>query len=133
MTTCTDTPLSDIDSFKARLDTLLALESTRRIIDEAEAIGAFPREIIALLGREGIFAAKWGEHPLPALEHARILSERFGRLGCGGIASAVTLHDSAIAMLRPVGSRAGFNSAQSSERIGRSASRSLRRSRAASR
>ncbi len=103
MTTCTDTPLSDIDSFKARLDTLLALESTRRIIDEAEAIGAFPREIIALLGREGIFAAKWGEHPLPALEHARILSERFGRLGCGGIASAVTLHDSAIAMLRRFG------------------------------
>jgi alkylation response protein AidB-like acyl-CoA dehydrogenase len=37
------------------------------------------------------------------LEHTLALSERFGRLGCGGIASGVTLHDSAIAMLRRFG------------------------------
>jgi hypothetical protein len=96
-------PMSDLSSFKDRLDSILALESTRRIIDEAEEAGTFPRAIVEILGREGVFAAKWQERPLPALAHTMILSERFGRLGCGGIASGVTLHDSAIAMLRRFG------------------------------
>lgn len=96
-------PMSDLPSFKDRLDSILALESTRRIIDEAEEAGTFPRAIVEILGREGVFAAKWQERPLPALVHTMILSERFGRLGCGGIASGVTLHDSAIAMLRRFG------------------------------
>lgn len=103
MTMCIENPMSDIASFKDHLDSLLALASTRRIIEDAEAAGTFPRGIIELLGREGIFAAKWQERPLPALEHTRALSERFGRLGSGGIASGVTLHDSAIAMLRRFG------------------------------
>lgn len=98
-----ETPMTDIASFKAHLDRVLALASTRRIIDDAEVAGTFPRSIIELLGREGIFAAKWQDPPLPALEHTLALSERFGRLGCGGIASGVTLHDSAIAMLRRFG------------------------------
>lgn len=103
MSICFENPITDIAAFKARLDGILALDSTRRIIEAAEAAGTFPRSIIELLGREGIFAAKWQERPLPALEHTLILSERFGRLGCGGIASGVTLHDSAIAMLRRFG------------------------------
>ncbi len=103
MTTQIETSISDIDSFKQHLDRILALASTRRIIDDAEVAGTFPRSIIELLGQEGIFAAKWQDPPLPALAHTLALSERFGRLGCGGIASGVTLHDSAIAMLRRFG------------------------------
>jgi acyl-ACP dehydrogenase len=103
MTVQTENSISDIASFKDHLDKTLALESTRRIIEEAESAGAFPRSIIELLGREGIFAAKWQDRPVPALEHTLALSERFGRLGSGGIASGVTLHDSAIAMLRRFG------------------------------
>ncbi|WP_075575274.1 acyl-CoA dehydrogenase family protein [Lysobacter antibioticus] len=99
----TETAISAAASFKDRLDTLLAQESTRRMIDEAEVAGRFPRGIVELLGREGIFAAKWQERPVPALQHTLALSERFGRLGAGGIASGVTLHDSAIAMLRRFG------------------------------
>lgn len=98
-----ETSIPDIASFKNHLDTVLALASTRRIIEDAEDAGIFPRAIIELLGREGIFAAKWQDPPLPALEHTLALSERFGRLGYGGIASGVTLHDSAIAMLRRFG------------------------------
>lgn len=103
MTLQIETSITDIASFKDRLDKILALESTRRIIEDAEAAGTFPRAIIELLGREGIFAAKWQDRPLPALEHTLALSERLGRLGSGGIASGVTLHDSAIAMLRRFG------------------------------
>lgn len=103
MTIRIETSISDIAAFKEHLDRILALPSTRRIIDDAEEAGMFPRSIIELLGREGVFAAKWQERPLPALEHTLALSERFGRLGCGGIASGVTLHDSAIAMLRRFG------------------------------
>ena len=103
MTIQTGTSIPDIAAFKAHLDRVLALESTRRIIDDAEVAGAFPRSIIELLGREGIFAAKWQDPPLPALEHTLALSERFGQLGAGGVASGVTLHDSAIAMLRRFG------------------------------
>lgn len=111
MSICFENPITDIAAFKARLDGILALDSTRRIIDAAEAGGTFPRGIIELLGKEGIFAAKWQEHPLPALEHTLALSERFGRLGCGGIASGVTLHDSAIAMLRRFGRSARLREA----------------------
>lgn len=98
-----ETSMSATASFKDRLDRLLASEPTRRMIDEAEVAGRFPRGIIELLGREGIFAAKWQDCPVPALEHTLALSERFGRLGAGGIASGVTLHDSAIGMLRRFG------------------------------
>lgn len=98
-----ETAIPDIASFKDHLDKVLAQASTRSIIEDAEVAGIFPRAIIELLGREGIFAAKWQERPLPALEHTLALSERFGRLGYGGIASGVTLHDSAIAMLRRFG------------------------------
>lgn len=98
-----ETSVSDVGSFKDRLDRVLALDSTHRIIDEAEAAGMFPRGIIELLGQEGIFAAKWRDRTLPSLEHTLALSERFGRLGCGGVASGVTLHDSVIAMLRRFG------------------------------
>lgn len=103
MTLKIETSMPDIAAFRDRLDEILALASTRRIIEDAESAGMFPRSIIELLGREGIFAAKWQERPLSALEHTLVLSERFGRLGCGGIASGVTLHDSAIAMLRRFG------------------------------
>ncbi|ALN57202.1 acyl-CoA dehydrogenase [Lysobacter enzymogenes] len=103
MTLQMESAFSDIAAFKDHLDAILARESTRRLVEDAEAAGLFPRGIVELLGREGIFAAKWQERPVPALEHTLALSERFGRLGAGGIASAVTLHDSAIAMLRRFG------------------------------
>lgn len=103
MTSQLETSIPDIAAFKDHLDGILALESTRRLIEDAEVAGVFPRSIIELLGREGVFAAKWQDPPLPPLEHTMILSDRFGRLGAGGIASGVTLHDSAISMLRRFG------------------------------
>lgn len=103
MTIQVETSIPDIAAFKDHLDGILALESTRRLIEDAEVAGVFPRSIIELLGREGVFAAKWQDPPLPPLEHTMVLSDRFGRLGAGGIASGVTLHDSAISMLRRFG------------------------------
>lgn len=103
MTTQTQPSMSDLDAFRAHLDTIIDSESTRRMIDEAERNNVFPREFVRLLGREGVYAAKWGDRAQPSLGHTLALAEQLGRLGSGGIATAVTLHDSAIAMLRRFG------------------------------
>jgi len=95
--------ISDIAAYKAHLDKILALPSTRQIVENAENTGVFPRGIIELLGREGIFAEKWRDRNQPSSEHMLVLGEKLGRLGSGGVASGVTLHDSAIAMLRRFG------------------------------
>lgn len=93
----------DLATFKADLDRILSSESTRRIVDDAEQAGAFPREFVEMLGREGVYAAKWRGRTQPALGHSLALAERLGRIGSGGIASGASLHDAVIAMLRRFG------------------------------
>jgi hypothetical protein len=73
---------------------------------EAEAAERFPRELIEHLGAHGVFRGKWGpaeggQHPDVARLNA--LAFALGRLGSAGIGVGVSLHDSAIAILRRFG------------------------------
>ena len=67
---------------------------------EAEESERFPRQLIEHLGARGVFAQKWlnGQHPDVAKLIA--LAIRLGALGSAGIGVGVSLHDSAIAILR---------------------------------
>ena len=67
---------------------------------EAEASEHFPRHLIEYLGREGVFAAKWGAEQQPDVGDVIALAMELGKLGSAGIAVGVSLHDSAIAILR---------------------------------
>ncbi|MGK2853685.1 MAG: acyl-CoA dehydrogenase family protein, partial [Microbacteriaceae bacterium] len=67
---------------------------------EAERTEKFPRELIEYLGREGVFTAKWGDSQHPDVAKVIALALELGRLGSAGIAVGVSLHDSAIALLR---------------------------------
>jgi acyl-ACP dehydrogenase len=72
---------------------------------EAEASERFPRELIEHLGASGVFRSKWGpaggQHPDVAKLNELAFS--LGRLGSAGIGVGVSLHDSAIALLRRFG------------------------------
>lgn len=72
---------------------------------EAEASERFPRELIEQLGASGVFRSKWGpaggQHPDVAKLNELAFS--LGRLGSAGIGVGVSLHDSAIALLRRFG------------------------------
>lgn len=74
-----------------------------QLVEDAELREAFPRELIELLGEKGIFAAKWTDGIYPNLPRLISLAERLGGLGSAGIAVGVSLHDSAIAILRRFG------------------------------
>jgi len=67
---------------------------------EAEQSERFPRQLIEHLGERGVFAQKWlnGQHPDVAKLVA--LAIELGKLGSAGIGVGVSLHDSAIAILR---------------------------------
>lgn len=93
----------DLAAYQQRLNKIFASQSTIDIIDAGERNGIFPRDFIEMLGREGVYAAKWQGRSLPALGHTLALAERLGRLGSGGVASGASLHDSAIAVLRRFG------------------------------
>lgn len=69
---------------------------------DAEASEHFPRQLIEHLGKSGVFRQKWGA---PTQTHADIgkliaLASALGDLMSAGIAVGVSLHDSAIAILR---------------------------------
>ncbi|MET0898336.1 MAG: mycobactin biosynthesis acyl-ACP dehydrogenase MbtN [Mycobacterium sp.] len=72
---------------------------------EAEAAESFPRKLIEHLGASGVFRSKWGpaggQHPDVAKLNELAFS--LGRLGSAGIGVGVSLHDSAIALLRRFG------------------------------
>ncbi|BBY79470.1 mycobactin biosynthesis acyl-ACP dehydrogenase MbtN [Mycolicibacterium pulveris] len=70
---------------------------------EAEATERFPRKIIEYLGESGVFAHKWANGPQPDVAKIIALAQALGRLGSAGIAVGVSLHDSAIAILRRFG------------------------------
>lgn len=93
------------------------MEGYRRLLDEvfddtivgwtadAEASERFPRKLIEHLGARGVFRSKWGpaggQHPDVAKLNELAFS--LGRLGSAGIGVGVSLHDSAIALLRRFG------------------------------
>lgn len=72
---------------------------------EAESSERFPRKLIEHLGAAGVFRSKWGpvggQHPDVAKLNE--LAFRLGHLGSAGIGVGVSLHDSAIAILRRFG------------------------------
>ncbi|MCX4093137.1 acyl-CoA dehydrogenase family protein [Nocardia sp. alder85J] len=73
--------------------------------EQAEADEKFPRQLIERLGRAGVFADKWagGVHPdLPKLFELALALGRLGSAGIG-VGVGVSLHDSAISILRRFG------------------------------
>ncbi len=80
-------------------------DELREWVAEAERTAHFPRELIERLGRAGVFAEKWGEATTPDLDRLVELAVALGRLGSAGIGVGVSLHDSAIAVLRRFGGR----------------------------
>ncbi|OMC37075.1 acyl-CoA dehydrogenase [Mycobacterium colombiense] len=70
---------------------------------EAEAQQRFPRELIEHLGARGVFSRKWGTGPLPDVAKLVELALALGRLSSAGIGVGVSLHDSAISVLRRFG------------------------------
>lgn len=70
---------------------------------EAEASERFPRKLIEHLGQSGVFSHKWGDSAHPDVEKLVALAFALGHLGSAGIGVGVSLHDSAIAILRRFG------------------------------
>ncbi|MQY24921.1 acyl-CoA dehydrogenase family protein [Nocardia aurantia] len=71
--------------------------------EQAEADERFPRPLIEKLGRAGVFADKWAAGAHPDLPKLFELAFALGRLGSAGIGVGVSLHDSAISILRRFG------------------------------
>ncbi|MGV0791424.1 mycobactin biosynthesis acyl-ACP dehydrogenase MbtN [Mycolicibacterium sp. XJ1819] len=91
-----------IEDFRELLDRVFD-DRVRTWTAEAEATERFPRHLIEYLGESGVFAAKWGDHQQPDVARVIELALTLGRLGSAGIAVGVSLHDSAIAILRRFG------------------------------
>jgi acyl-ACP dehydrogenase len=70
---------------------------------QAEAEERFPRALIERLGQAGVFADKWAGGAHPDMAKLFELAFALGRLGSAGISVGVSLHDSAIAVLRRFG------------------------------
>lgn len=80
-------------------------DEVRRWVDKAEQTGHFPRALLERFGREEVFARKWGASTTPDLAAVVDLGLALGRLGSAGVGVGVSLHDSAIAILRRFGGR----------------------------
>jgi alkylation response protein AidB-like acyl-CoA dehydrogenase len=78
-------------------------DEVRALVASAERTGKFPRDLIGHLGRTGVFREKWQDGALPDLKRLSILSRALGDLLSVGIGVGVSLHDSAIAVLRRFG------------------------------
>lgn len=94
----------DINAFRALLDEVFD-DKIVTWTAEAEASERFPRKLIEHLGTSGVFRSKWGpageQHPDVAKLNE--LAFKLGHLGSAGIGVGVSLHDSAIALLRRFG------------------------------
>ncbi len=104
MTRCrgADPATLGIDEYRALLDDVF----DRQIVEwtaGAEASERFPRKLIEHLGQSGVFAHKWGDGQHPDVAKLIALAFALGRLGSAGIGVGVSLHDSAIAILRRFG------------------------------
>ncbi|MBF6133277.1 acyl-CoA/acyl-ACP dehydrogenase [Nocardia otitidiscaviarum] len=71
--------------------------------EAAEQDKKFPRVLLEHLGKEGVFARKWEDRKLTDLGKHFALAQRLGALNSAGIGVGVSLHDSAIAILRRFG------------------------------
>jgi acyl-ACP dehydrogenase len=95
---------TDIDGYRELLNEVFD-QKVVAWTAEAEASERFPRELIEHLGASGVFRSKWGpaggQHPDVAKLNELAFS--LGRLGSAGIGVGVSLHDSAIALLRRFG------------------------------
>jgi acyl-ACP dehydrogenase len=78
-------------------------ERVTRWTAEAEIQQRFPRELIEHLGASGVFAAKWTDQAQPDVKKIVELAWALGDLASAGIGVGVSLHDSAIALLRRFG------------------------------
>lgn len=98
------TDTGDITAFRALLDEVFD-EKIVGWTAEAEASEQFPRKLIEHLGASGVLRSKWGpaggQHPDVAKLNE--LAFKLGHLGSAGIGVGVSLHDSAIALLRRFG------------------------------
>ncbi len=94
----------DIDSYRELLTEVFD-ETITTWTAAAEVSEQFPRKRIEHLGAGGVFRSKWGpawgQHPDVAKLNE--LAFRLGHLGSAGIGVGVSLHDSAIAILRRFG------------------------------
>lgn len=70
---------------------------------EAEETERFPRHLIKHLGARGVFRDKWSNGMQPDVAKLIELASALGRLGSAGIGVGVSLHDSAIAIVRRFG------------------------------
>ena len=94
----------DVDGYRELLAEVFD-ERVAAWTTEAESSEQFPRKLIEHLGAAGVFRGKWGpaggQHPDVAKLNE--LAFRLGHLGSAGIGVGVSLHDSAIAVLRRFG------------------------------
>ncbi|WP_102144705.1 mycobactin biosynthesis acyl-ACP dehydrogenase MbtN [Mycobacterium hubeiense] len=91
-----------IEDYQALLDRVFD-EQVTAWTAEAEQTERFPRKLIEHLGRSGVFTEKWGDGQHPDVAKLIALATALGRLGSAGIGVGVSLHDSAIALLRRFG------------------------------
>jgi alkylation response protein AidB-like acyl-CoA dehydrogenase len=70
---------------------------------EAEATEHFPRQLIEYLGAAGVFTGKWGDSQQPDVARLLELAYKLGWTGSAGIGVGVSLHDSAVSILRRFG------------------------------
>ncbi|WP_018180247.1 acyl-CoA dehydrogenase family protein [Jongsikchunia kroppenstedtii] len=98
------TTATSIDGYRALLDSVFD-DELRSWTAEAEETERFPRKLLERLGRAGVFAEKWGDAKTPDLAKLFELAYALGQQGSAGISVGVSLHDSAIAILRRFGGR----------------------------
>ncbi|MDJ0027528.1 acyl-CoA dehydrogenase family protein [Gordonia alkanivorans] len=70
---------------------------------QAENDHRFPRPLLEHLGEAGVFTRKWEDRKLTDLHDHFALGRHLGSLGSAAIGVGVSLHDSAIAILRRFG------------------------------
>ncbi|MBU9764204.1 acyl-CoA dehydrogenase [Mycobacterium sp. TNTM28] len=105
MTTLTPTPTpatTTIDEYRDLLERVFD-DQVAAWVTEAEQTERFPRQLIEHLGRNGVFTEKWGDGQQPDIAKLIELAFALGRTGSAGIGVGVSLHDSAIALLRRFG------------------------------
>jgi alkylation response protein AidB-like acyl-CoA dehydrogenase len=91
-----------LDDYRA----LLAVAFDERVVAwtvKAEEEERFPRHLIEHLGASGVFSAKWSTELMPDVGKLVELAFALGNLASAGIGVGVSLHDSAIAILRRFG------------------------------
>lgn len=105
MTATVPTPspaTTSLDEYRELLDRVFD-DQVKAWTAEAEETERFPRALIEHLGRNGVFTEKWGDSQQPDVAKLIELAFALGRNGSSGIGVGVSLHDSAIALLRRFG------------------------------